>query len=520
MVSRTALAKSYFDGQVFPLPAPTGGWNAIDNIAQMPSKDAVQMINWWPTTTGVQMRLGFETYATGTVGQIETLMNWSGGSSDNLFAVAIQSGVAAIYDVTAGGTIGSAAVSNLSNARWEFVNIGTTGGSFLVAVNGADDLEIFDGTTWYDVNGSSTPYAITGVDTNTLNNVNLWKERLWFVQNDSLLAWYMPVNSIAGAAASFTLQGIARKGGYLVAIATWTIDAGYGMDDYLVFITNKGEVIVYAGTDPSSSTTFALIGVWELGSPVGKRCWMKYAGDVLVVMQDGMYGLASALQSDRLNPNISISYKIRNAIVDAVGAYGSNFGWQPVFYPNGPMIFLNVPISEDQTQYQYAQNTITKAWAQFNGWNSNCWLLWKDQIYFGTDNGVNLAWNGFSDNNANITGVVQQAWNNFGSENKKRWTMMRPYLQTNGSPAVLVSLGIDFQAPDPGVPILIPPNNESLWDAAIWDMSYWSTLETLTDWEDVDGLGTWASPTLTCTVNGFALNWFASDFVVERGAVV
>ena len=67
--------------------------------------------------------------------------------------------------------------------------------------------------------------------------------------------------SVGGAAQVLDLSSIAKYGGHLVDLDTWTIDAGYGVDDNLVFITSNGEVIVYRGTDPSSAATWALAGV-------------------------------------------------------------------------------------------------------------------------------------------------------------------------------------------------------------------------------------------------------------------
>ena len=87
------------------------------------------------------------------------------------------------------------------------------------------------------------------------------------------------------------MSSVAQLGGYLVAAGTWTIDAGYGVDDNLVFITSNGEVIVYSGTDPSDITKFALVGVWRIGKPVGKRCLMKYGGDMIILTYNGLYPL-------------------------------------------------------------------------------------------------------------------------------------------------------------------------------------------------------------------------------------
>ena len=49
-------------GQVVSRPAPIGGWNARDALANMPATDAVTMTNWWPTPGLVTVRNGYTKY--------------------------------------------------------------------------------------------------------------------------------------------------------------------------------------------------------------------------------------------------------------------------------------------------------------------------------------------------------------------------------------------------------------------------------------------------------------------------
>jgi hypothetical protein len=286
------------------LPSPTGGWNARDSLASMSEIDAVVMVNWFPLTTEVMLRKGYTQHATGLPGQVESLFNYSGGNTRTLFAVSDGE----IYDVTSGGAVGAPEVTGLTNSRWNYTNISTAGGNFLMAANGVDNPQLYNGTTWANA-------AITGVTSQTLlKSPILFKNRLFFIESGSLRAWYLPVNSIAGAASSVDLSSICKKGGFIVAHDTWTLDAGEGVDDYYVLVTSRGEIVIYQGTDPSSATTWALKGVWEMGSPVGDRCFYKLAGDILYISQDGLIPIASSLQSSRVNPRVAITDKIQFAV--------------------------------------------------------------------------------------------------------------------------------------------------------------------------------------------------------------
>src|SRR6185436_18207516 len=145
----------------------------------------------------------------------------------------------------------------------------------------------------------------------------------------------------------FPLGSEATKGGYLLAMASWTRDGGSGVDDFAVFITSEGEAIVYQGTNPSSATTWAKIGSYVIGRPLGRRCVMQYGAECVVITENGIFPLSSLLQSGDERAKFALSYKIQNAIVNAARAYGPNFGWKAITFPAYDAVLVNVPISED-----------------------------------------------------------------------------------------------------------------------------------------------------------------------------
>ena len=106
---------------VASLPAPVGGWNARDALANMAPTDAVTLDNLFPGVSSVALRGGYANHATGMTGQVETLMTYNGGATDKMFAIASGS----VYDVTSAGAVGAAVVSGLTNSRWEYANITT-----------------------------------------------------------------------------------------------------------------------------------------------------------------------------------------------------------------------------------------------------------------------------------------------------------------------------------------------------------------------------------------------------------
>lgn len=506
------------DANVASLPAPTGGWNARDSIANMEETDAVTLINMFPSTASVDLRGGYSQYATGMSGAVSTLLPWNGGNVSKLFAIDSTS---KIYDVSSGGGVGAAVYSSLTYPWCESTNITTAGGSYMYVVNGVDKPVLYDGTNWVAIDSGSTP-AIAGVTTTTLCNVVLFKNRLWFIQIHTMIAWYLDVNAVGGTAHKFDLSAIARKGGHIVDLDTWTIDAGYGVDDNLVFVTSLGEVIVYTGTDPSDSTKWALIGVWQLGSPIGTRAMLKYGGDCLLLTFDGLLPMAAALQSSRLDPRVALSDKIQNAISQATSLYGGSHqatGWEIFYYAKSNAVWINVPVSST-TQEQYVMNTITKSWARFMGWSANCWVLYNDEPYFGGTGYVGKAWDAtYADNGANIPANVLQAFNYFGQRGvQKYFTRARANLLTTGTPSISLGMNVDFNTSLSGSPITVTPTVFGLWDVGTWDNALWGqSLETQSNWAGITGIGYCGAIQISVAGIGVQVQWASTDIVYQAG---
>lgn len=496
--------------------APVGGWNARDSLASMPESDAVTLLNFYPGTTECILRKGYTEWATGLPAQVETLMIYDGGAVSKMWAISGGD----VFDVTSTGPVGAAVVTSLGNSRWQYCNVATAGGVFMYAGNGVDKPLFYDGAAWVSVDGVSTP-AITGVTTTALNSPIVFKERVFFIEVDTLKTWYLPTDAIGGAANAVDMRSVAQLGGSIQAHATWTIDAGYGVDDYYVCVTTKGEVIVYQGTDPSDATKWALKGVWRIGAPIGDRCLNKLGGDLLIVCQDGLLPLSAALQSSRVNPRVALTDKIQSAVSEAVGNYGSTFGWETFYYPGTNQLWLNVPVAVG-LQEQYAMNTITKAWAQYQGYDANCFALFGDEPYYGGNTVVCKAWSGTSDNGENINAVGLPAFSDYGNAgNLKRFSMIRPILRATNVPLVSGSMNIDFNTDYSNNTLTYGAVAPAIWDSSDWDDALWTTpLTVYQNWQSVSGFGYYGSPQINVSSNNIDLRWVSTDVVYEMGAIL
>lgn len=503
------------------LPAPVGGWNARDPLPEMDPKDAVKLDNWFPIPSEVQIRKGSESWVTGFAGPAETLMAYQTGTASKLFAVVDVGATAEIYDVTTqdvDGTPPTAAVTSLTNARFQYVNFSTSGGSFLLAVNGADKMRIYTGSAW-DADGGGT-YTVTNVDTADCIHINMHMRRIWLIEDGKLVAWYLPVNSIAGAASSYDFRSIFPRGGYLMAMETWTLDAGQGLDDHAVFLTSEGEIAVFKGTDPSSANTWSLVGVFYAGKPIGRRCIVKMGGDMLLICQEGLLAFSKSLMSSRVNTKSAISDKIQSAVSDATTVYGSNFGWQIMPYPAENMLILNVPTSST-VSHQYVMNTISGAWCRFLDWNALCWAEFNGEIYYGGKTSVVKAWTGYNDDGLNIQGAAQQAYNYFGSQRQKHWKAARPIIRADTRPGLVVGLNVDFEETEPTATPTFSELDAGVWDTATWDSGVFGGDYTVyKDWITITGIGYAGALHIKNASNGNKCAWASTDFLLEDGAVI
>lgn len=479
-VAQARVARDY------PQPAPTLGWNARDSVANMKVGYAYRLDDFFPTASSVDLRKGSAAHVTGITGEVETLETYKPETgSQSMWAWANDS----IYNVTAAGAVGAAAVSSLSSNRWQVTNMSTSGGNFLLCVNGADNMQLYDGTTWTAITGVSTP-AITNVNTDDLVHVNVFKERAFYIEIDSLSAWYAAAGAFAGALTELPLQAVFKRGGYLMAMGNWTIDGGDGIDDYAVFVTSQGEAAVYQGTNPASASTWALIGVYNIGKPIGRRCFEKLGGDLLIITTDGVVPASRAFTKSRSDAAIAVTDVIQGAMAQSVGLYGSEFGWELLLYPEGSALILNVPVSA--RQQQYVMNTYTRAWCRFTAWEANCFTEMNGSLYYGGNAVVNKAWTGPADLGIAITGDMITAFNYFGDRGSfKFMTMMQPIFGWDTAPSsLLVGVNMDFETSDPTSEITLPSASGSLWDSGLWDSAVWGgEAEIKNSWYTAAGTG-------------------------------
>jgi hypothetical protein len=411
-----------------------------------------------------------------------------------------------VFDATAGGAVGAAAIA-LTNGETISTSISTGAGSYLMMVNSVDTLKRYDGTTWTSVaTFGATP-------TSVYSYIETYRQRLFLVKENSLEIEYLAVNSIAGAATNYPLGAVFRRGGYIVAIATWTIDSGVGPDDHLVIVTSQGEVGVFAGSDPA---TWAFRGVFYLGRPLGKNPLLKYGGDLLFLCELGLYPLSSALQStaiDRIQP---ITENIRTLFNAAASTFFGAEGWQIIAQQEIPLLIVNIPSSP--MRKQFVMHPQTGAWTVFTGWDSIAFAKMGANLYFSTSNTVEIV-AGTSDNGSDIVCTMLQAYGKMGSLGLKQVALVRPYLESGERVSVITGISDDFNDAEDVNSILYSGDTLSLWGTGLWGEAIWSGASRLIqDWQTVaNDQALWKAFYLQTASGVATVKYFGSDFLIIDG---
>lgn len=504
-------------------PASVGGLNTRDPLGQMAPLDAIRLLNFYPDQGSLVLRGGSGTHCTLSSGSpIKALHQYANaGGTQTLFACTDEG----IYNVTGGGTVVSADTT-ITNGKWLAVNItNTAGSSFLWGCNGVDPVQYYDNTNWTTLDADSTP-AITGVDSRLLMAPWLFKRKIFACERDSMNVWYLPSDSIGGTARKLPLGPLFKRGGYVMAGATWTVDAGDGPDDYWVVITSNGEVAVYQGTSPSTSATWALVGVYYVGRPIGRQCFFRIGGDLGLITEQGVFPLSRGLQSSTIDYEDALSSKIDPTLTEAVQRYKSNDGWEGIIYPEKGALLINVPTIAYSEAKQYVYNTSLGAWTEFNGWNATCWALFKQELYYGTGAGVVIkAWDDaqLSDNGTDITGLAQTSFQYFGPRvGGKQLGLFRLQLFYDGVVDIEWGFSQDYRVPELTSSATGTTSPTATWDVSAWDDPYWTDVLTQERvWRSTSGRTGFAhSLLLQISTGDSKLEWTGTDYIYTRGGAL
>ena len=499
------------------LPAPIKGLNCRDSVADMEAEYALTMDNYIPSDTKVSLRNGYTRYAEFSA-PVSSLIKYISGVYSRLFAVSGHK----VWDITHINSIQAIGTSDISNDNFQSAQYK----NYLYFVNGTNTPKVF----YIDEQGQehfgNWGFSGTGLAADKIIGVSVSKQRLWFVEKDTLKVWYpQTAGNISGALNCFDLAQVCRYGGTLLAVANWTQDGGQGIDDLTAFITSEGEVLVYSGSDVNNADDWKLRGSYKISRPIGYQCCVQYQGDVVVISIDGYIPLSKALPLDKANAaQIAFSDAIRGLVADRTQKYAARSGWQGVIYGRGGYGVFNVPVANDFEQHVI--NVNTGAWCRFTGIRSFCWCEYKSRLYFGSDNGVYLFDEGYTDNGTPISGKVVQAYNNLGTERLKKIQLLNPRTKSSSPYNLVIYTNMDMEEQEVEYMENIGLMGSRRWNVMKWSSSensvgsYWGNSgKTLlrSQWIANSATGYKASLVFKTKTKGTQIEWYETNILYEIG---
>ena len=345
-----------------------------------------------------------------------------------------------------------------------------------------------------------------------------FKGRVIYWENASPSFWFAAAGAYSGSLTEFTVNQF-TKGGYVQAIYNWTRDGGAGMEDHLVVLMSTGEVIIYQGSDPADANDWAMVGVYQIGKPIGKRPATQVGGDLVILTEDGYAVLSAAITEGRYSENSLFSQKINNAARKAAQDYGTVTGWGCTLFPSASLFVVNVPISSTES-LQHVRHTTSGQWCSFSGINAKSLAVMGGKLYFGGTNGEVLLYGGASDDGAYIEFHAQQAFQTYGNPHKNKQLTSVEALTTYQYPQYIDNrFAVDFDAPV--LPALTDPpeGTAAVWDVSDWDSGQWGVLgtEVKRSRRNAQAFGRFVSHTMRWRSRKQITRWHATNYTLKTG---
>lgn len=420
----------------------------------------------------------------------------------DFFPVGTSDLVSLDYDAeTAAFTKGATLTGGTSGATATIIKVidnGTTGTLWLDSVTGTfqDNETIADddsGSATADGSATTLWGKVDGADPANLSQNWVYKNRLFYVEKNSLNAWYLAVDSISGTITKLPLGGVFTLGGSLLFGATWSIESGDGLSEQCAFFTTEGEVAVFSGNDPSSSSTWSKVGTYRIGKPKGPKAYIRAGGDVVIATDIGAIPLSVAVQRDiaALAPS-AISYPIEVAWNEAIAERTND--WTCAVWPTKQMVIVALPTADGEQPQMFVANARTGAWCLFTGLDATCMAVFGDRLFFGSKDGLvgEMEVTG-ADQGIPYTATVIPLFDPLKSPASiKTGLLARSTVRAPSKVQVGLSLQADYNISLPSPPNDLAITADNVWGAGVWGKSKWGTAadkQTFREWQSVSGDG-------------------------------
>lgn len=419
----------------YTLPAPIGGLDLVSPIDNMDPTRALELVNIFPDSQAPRVRDG---YGSGVSTGVGTQLNFLKSLPlTNGTTKLVGTDSTKIWEFSTGAAVDITGATVPSTSIW----YGDTFAHRLYMCNGLNTPQVYIGT------GTCSDITFTGPTLANLINVFSHKERIWFIEKNSMTAWYGNTQAVGGSAlTSVNFQYVFKKGGYLLFGGSYTNQTAQTTDDLFFLVSSEGEVVFYTGSYPGDTTTpWGIVASSEIGKPLGFRSFFRVNNDIWVITYQGIYTLSLVFAADPEDSLNSVGLNINPAISDAAANIGMSHIWNGVHWPQGSRVLIILPTS-GATSSLLVYSLETKAWTTYELYDSGacvCIARKDESIYYGSANGVVYQGeSGGSDNGNAINFNARLPFSFFGNRGQyKVFNDLRPLMRGPGG--LTLGLGID-----------------------------------------------------------------------------
>lgn len=295
------------------IPPPIDGINLISSQMQFKETEARDIKNYWIYDSGIRQMpdvTANKTYS-GSNSNVQILTSYT---SPMFFATQLK-----LYKITsATSTIPTdvTGAATITQASWNPCIFNKR----LFLFNGVDAPLQHDFGA-----GNFTAFSATGPTLANLKQACGFKSRMYIIDIAATTYWYGAVDAFAGTFTQVDLGSIiSLPNSKLLCVFPWTFNQGFNNEEFLVFLTDQGEALIYSGDYPGSAN-WALVGRSFLPIPAGAgvnsagQPFYRIANDTYVMTARGLIPMSTIFAGQAITDGYyTISRNIKNQLQSSI----------------------------------------------------------------------------------------------------------------------------------------------------------------------------------------------------------
>jgi hypothetical protein len=497
------------------MPSPVAGLNLSDSIDQMDASYATALENIVPNGQNCSVRKG-HTFLNGLASASSVIQTLEGmANNDGTFQVlAGDSSTNKLYRVTSGS------MTAISGAYTSTVFNCDTFGYQTYFCNGVDDVQVV-------ATGAAAASTFSGVTLGNLISVSSFKERLYFIEKNTLKIWYGNTRALgASALASYDFQYAMKDGGYLVACGSFSNNFSISTEEIFFALSSEGELLFYSGSSPADVTTpWGIVRRSKIGRPLGYKALVAVENDVWILTDQGIMPLTAVFGNE---PSVSldtVGQKVNPLIAQYAASIPFSHLWKGSYCSKERKVYISIPTS-NVTNFLLVYNLVGKAWTTYTFYQNTLALKIMSiggSVYYGGVNGnVYTGETGYSDyltsNTTNATRFFGRgAFSFLGNRGLwKAYRDIKPLIKTVRTANLSLAVDTDFKQTSDTSTISAGSSIYTPWGSA-WGSNWSAGVDYIFDRHAVKGQGYSVAIKMAGSINGSPLEINGFDIRYTQG---